>query len=117
MVAFEDYSLKELKDIFVHMIAEKGYAPGRGASEQALKYVEEQKNGRNFGNAREVRKLVESAIVAHSVRIHSGISPAGAADTISAADVKKGMERLRRMPENRRNFGFEYAQAAVMPLY
>ena len=117
MVAFEDYSVKELKDIFVHMIAEKGYAPGRGASEQALKYVEEQKNGRNFGNAREVRKLVESAIVAHSVRIHSGISPAGAADTISAADVKKGMERLRRMPENRRNFGFEYAQAAVMPLY
>lgn len=117
LVAFEDYSGKELKDIFVHMISRNGYTTGKGAAEQALSYVEEQKTGRNFGNAREVRKLMESAIVAHSVRIHSGSTPAGAADTITVSDVKRGIERLRRQPENRRNFGFEYPRTAVMNLY
>ncbi len=117
MVAFEDYSDSELKAIFDHMIKEKGYIPAKGASGSALAYAEELRSGRNFGNAREIRKIAESAIVAHSVRIHSGIRPEkDTEDTITPLDVKKGIERLRRMPKIRKNFGFEYSRAAVMSL-
>lgn len=116
MVAFEDFSDRELEDIFVHMMKEKGYSVSRGAVDFANDYIKEQKNKKNFGNAREVRKLVESVIISHSVRIHTNKRLKGtvSVDRITNEDVKKGIKRLCKVPESRKKFGFEYAQGAVM---
>ncbi|MCR4656467.1 MAG: AAA family ATPase [Lachnospiraceae bacterium] len=116
MVAFEDFSDRELRDIFVHMTEEKGYSVSKGAADIANDYIKEQKNKRNFGNAREVRKLVESVIISHSVRIHTDKKIKGTAsmDRITDEDVKKGIKRLCKVPESRKKFGFEYAQGTVM---
>ena len=123
MVEFEDFSDRELQDICMHMIREKGYAVARNSIKPAFGYIAKMREEKNFGNARDVRKLVESVIVAHSVRIHSGAPESSAAretadaDIISSADVKRGIERLRSIPQSRKKFGFEYANPAVLPLY
>ncbi|MCR5109203.1 MAG: AAA family ATPase [Lachnospiraceae bacterium] len=118
-VAFDDFSDRELGEIFVHMMKEKGYSVSRSSIDKALEYLEDIKNNKNFGNARDVRKLAESVIISHAVRLHSDIKSPGknTGDIIGIADVRAGIERLRRMPKNRRRFGFEYAQGAVLPLY
>nr|MCR5626049.1 AAA family ATPase [Lachnospiraceae bacterium] len=120
MVAFEDFSEKELKDIFIHMLKEKEYSINRPAVEAAMDYINSLKNKKSFGNARDVRKLVESVVITHAVRIHSTDKSIcdSVKDSINSEDVKNGIERLKNIPDNRKKFGFEYSQkAAVLPLY
>ncbi|MCR4590474.1 MAG: AAA family ATPase [Lachnospiraceae bacterium] len=119
MVHFEDYSGKEFKEIFVHMLREKGYSVNKTATGHAMGYIESLKRGRNFGNAREVRKLAESVIIAHSVRIHSETEEESdkTENVITVSDIKKGIERLESVPERRKSFGFDCSRAAVLHQY
>ncbi len=117
MVAFKDFTDKELKEIFIHMLKERGYVPGKGAVESAFIYINRIRKESNFGNARDIRKLVTSAITAHSVRIHYGKEDARSKDVITAADVKKGIESLIEKPETQRKFGFDYSRPPVAEVY
>ena len=67
-VDFKDYSDEELSQIAKEMLAKKGYQLETKAEEAVKEYMgilrKEQK--KQFGNAREVRRLIESAIVVAS---------------------------------------------------
>lgn len=70
IVEFEDYSIEELLEIAESMCVDRGYQMEDGAQEIIKAYISERMNLRkeNFGNAREIRKLVESTILAKCVR-------------------------------------------------
>lgn len=106
MVEFKDYSNKELQDICSYMAKTSGYTLEKAGIEPLMDYVTSLKKSKNYGNAREVRKVMESAIIAHSVRIMA--KGARKKDVLTADDVKKGIERLRKTPKNKTNFGFKY---------
>ncbi len=105
MIEFRDYTSKEMIEIFRYMAREKGYSVESGVSELITGYLNPLKKEKSFGNAREVRKLIESSIIAHSVRI-SGKS-ATKKDVLTTADVTKGIDRIRRTPK-KKEFGFRY---------
>ena len=106
MVEFKDYSNKELQDICSYMAKTSGYTLEQAAIEPLMDYVASLRKSKNYGNAREVRKVMESAIIAHSVRIMT--KGTRKKDVLTADDVKKGIERLRKTPKNKTNFGFTY---------
>ncbi len=105
MIEFRDYTSKEMIEIFKYMAREKGYSVEFGVSELINGYLNPLKKEKSFGNAREVRKLMESSIIAHSVRI-SGKS-AAKKDVLTTADVAKGIDRIRKTPK-KKEFGFRY---------
>ena len=106
MVEFKDYSNKELQDICSYMAKTNGYNLEKAAIEPLMDYVASLKKSKNYGNAREIRKVMESAIIAHSVRIMA--KDTRKKDVLTVDDVKKGIERLRKTPKNKNNFGFAY---------
>lgn len=106
MVEFKDYSNKELQDICSYMAKTSGYTLEKAAIEPLMDYVASLRKNKNYGNAREVRKVMESAIIAHSVRIMA--KGTRKKDVLTVDDVKKGIERLRKTPKNKNNFGFTY---------
>lgn len=106
MVEFKDYSNKELQDICSYVAKTSGYTLEQAAIEPLMDYVASLRKSKNYGNAREVRKVMESAIIAHSVRIMT--KGTRKKDVLTVDDVKKGIERLRKTPKNKTNFGFTY---------
>lgn len=70
IVRFEDYSSEELVQIGMSMCRDSGYRMEEGAVEEIIPYISacRQKQKEKFGNAREIRKLVEAAIMAKSIR-------------------------------------------------
>lgn len=66
---FDDYTTKELVDIFLTMTDKAGFK----VDGDALKYLEEiidnNRNTKNFGNARFVRNIYEKSIVKHASRV------------------------------------------------
>ena len=107
MIEFRDYTDKELSDIFEYMVRAKGYKSGAGAGERAINYIESIRGEKNFGNAREVRKIVESSVIAHAVRIMDADEKCRDVNTITFSDVKRGIERIRHSPK-KKEFGFAY---------
>lgn len=92
MIEFKDYSDKELSDIFIHMAENNGYTVGRGAVTHVMEYIRALKKEEFFGNAREVRKILESCIISHSVRVMN--NDAKNADVLTGEDIKRGIKRL-----------------------
>ena len=111
MIAFEDYSDEELGNIFVSMLKKRGYAISRKSCDRALDYLVKLRGRKNFGNAREVRKIVESIIVMHSVRLNSDNTKRTdgktAENVISMEDVTEGIRRLEKHPVRKNSFGFQ----------
>jgi len=70
IVKFENYSTAELLQIGQSMCQDRGYQMAKEAIPEICTYLEKRRQAlkENFGNAREIRKLVEAAIVAKSVR-------------------------------------------------
>ena len=70
LVNFEDYKKEELCQITEGMLLEKGYGLEDDAKEEVTAYMERlrKEKKKNFGNAREARKLAEAAIVAACVQ-------------------------------------------------
>ena len=108
MVRFKDYSIQELQDICMHIAKENGYKLEKEALMTAMDHIAVLKRGRNFGNARDVRKIVESSIRAHSVRL---MKPGEKKpDCLTKEDVEKGIRRLKPASAIKANFGFQYQQ-------
>jgi len=68
---FTDYNADELFDISLKMLASNSITPSNDAKDYLKKYMEFQFNTRNkfFGNARQVRKIVEEAIKNQHLRL------------------------------------------------
>ncbi len=94
-VSFEDYSNRELGSIAVQMWKEKGYKVDKEAVSLVECYMEQLRRSRkkSFGNAREVRRLTEAAIIAASLRHYQSKKNS---NRITAGDVEEGWERLCR---------------------
>ena len=125
MVHFPDYSTAELWEIAQYMMGKNGYHVQEPVCKEAiLKYLVEAAKKENFGNARTVRKLTESIIIAVSIR-HMNEDAGGKEEDdpsgIIAEDVQAGIKRLQNEPESemqKRVIGFtaenilNYAAAA-----
>ena len=66
---FDDYTTEELKEIFLGFMKKSGFI----VEEEALKYLEEiinnNRNMKNFGNARFVRNIYEKSIIKHASNV------------------------------------------------
>ena len=109
MVDFRDYSHSELLDIFKYMVKENGYQINKDSIKQFGEYIDLKKQEKNFGNARDVRKVFELAVVQHSVRILNSNEDS---DVLSLEDMKNGISKLRKVPKCKKEFGFQYAAYA-----
>ena len=100
-IRFEDYSEKELADIFGYMLRKKGYTPAKGVCAQAGKYLMELKDREKeyFGNAREARRLTDAVIKAVAVRHdkeerHESDSKSVSSDAVLISDLKTAIRSM-----------------------
>ncbi len=105
-VMFEDYSIQELCDITEAMLKKSGYSMDEAAKEAVRSYMEQLRRDSktDFGNAREARRLAESAVVAVSLA-HYQKKDTG--NVITAEDMQAACERLlQKEHHGRKSFGF-----------
>lgn len=116
IVKFEDYSDKEMIEIAHYMCEQRGYCTEQAADSVISDYIAKRKSldKKKFGNAREVRKLVEAAIFARSIRRYDDNTE----DTtliLSKDDFKNGAARLMQESKElkiKNAFGFSMGVAA-----
>lgn len=63
---FEDYTTEELKQIFINMTKKAGFIIDKEVLEQLEILINENKNTKNFGNARFIRNIYEKTILKHA---------------------------------------------------
>jgi len=68
-VEFPDYSNDELCEILDRQCVEEGYSLGPGVEQAIREYLGALARGSAFGNAREVRNLIDQAVQRQAVRI------------------------------------------------
>ena len=85
-VEFEDYTVDELTQIFMGMMKKSGFIVAEDAIEKVKKIIEENKNIKNFGNARFARNLYERSIVKHATNTN-GKKSKKVLKTITAKDI------------------------------
>ncbi|MBQ7776613.1 MAG: AAA family ATPase [Lachnospiraceae bacterium] len=97
VVPFEDYSEQELLAITRGMCEAKGYQLAENCEEMICSYMKEQRRklGNEFGNAREGRKLVETAVIARSIRCFEEENPEEI-PSLTPEDFSYGIRRLYR---------------------
>lgn len=95
VIEFEDYSPKELLEIARSMCERRGYCMTGEAMDTIGKYIDDRRKllGDEFGNAREMRKLVESAIIAKSIRCYEQ-DMTKAEMILTTEDFEHGVKRL-----------------------
>lgn len=102
VVKFEDYSTDELCQIADYMFQENGYSLGE-IGQTLEDYFAAERSKEDFGNARAVRKLVESVILSVSLAREKQ----DRSMEISAQAVNQGIRRLKRESlEARNHMGF-----------
>ena len=102
VVKFEDYSTEELCQIAGYMFRENGYSLGE-VGQTLEDYFAAERSKEDFGNARAVRKLVESVILSVSLAREKQ----DRSMEISAQAVNQGIRRLKRESlEARNHMGF-----------
>ena len=103
-VYFEDYTIDELWQIFGNMLKDHGYRLSARCKAGFTGYMKAKMNQKDFGNAREARKLAESCIKALSIRKLTE----KADNTISLEDMKYAIERNsdKDSNESRQPIGF-----------
>lgn len=108
IVKFDNYSVEELLAIGRSMCRDRGYELSEKAVPEITAYLEKriQTLKERFGNAREIRKLAEAAIVAKSVRCFD--HPASETDAmLLPEDFRFAIERLSaEKVEKKRPVGF-----------
>ncbi len=74
VISFPSYSDRELLQIFVKMVKDYGYRVQKGVEDDLRRYLQRMRSIRkeSFGNAREMRKVVERSIEIQSVRLLAG---------------------------------------------
>ena len=115
-VSFKDYTDDELIAIAKSMAEKQGYSFAPKTAPIITDYLRRLRDtaGNNYGNAREVRKVVESAIIKHAIRMvrstkgsddienttsgrkRTGTKTASGSDAcvLTVADVREGIARL-----------------------
>lgn len=63
---FDDYTNEELKDIFKGMVNKAGFILEDNALEEVDKLINENRNNKNFGNARFIRNVFEKTVINHA---------------------------------------------------
>ena len=108
IVKFNNYSVEELLSIGRSMCRDRGYELSEEAVPEITAYLEKRilSLKERFGNAREIRKLAEAAIVAKSVRCFD--RPSTEKDSmLLPEDFRLAIERLSaEKAEKRRPVGF-----------
>ena len=106
VIEFEDYSMTELLEITELMCRERGYHIAEDAKEVSLAYLEKinSEKKENFGNAREARKLVESAIISRSIRSFKAEAEDGS--LLQKADFEESLKRLKMAETTKQRMGF-----------
>ncbi len=114
-IRFEDYSEKELADIFRYMLAKKGYKPAKGVCAEAGKYLMELKGREkeHFGNAREARRLTDAVFKAvalrHDKEKNDSRTPKSVPiDSVIISDLKTAIKSMdsQNHSENTVSYGF-----------
>lgn len=97
IVHFENYTEEELLAIGKEMCMERGYVMGEEIETEISVYMQNRRDlfGEKFGNAREIRKLVEAAILEKSVRCFLG-SKEDRDNVLTKDDFTHAMERLQK---------------------
>ncbi len=110
VIEFEDYSEEELLAITKGMCQKQGYELADDSEEIVRGFVTRQKDALKdeFGNAREVRKLVESAIIGHSIRCMEQEREVKKGAVLTAEDFDYGVKRIctEITEKRRRQIGF-----------
>ena len=63
---FEDYTNDELKQIFTGMVTKAGFILEDGAIDEVERLINENRETKNFGNARFVRNVFEKTVINHA---------------------------------------------------
>ena len=66
---FDDYTTDELIKIFKNMASKSGFIVEDGAIEYLKTIIDENRNIKNFGNARFIRNIYEKTIIKHASRV------------------------------------------------
>lgn len=111
VVKFENYTEEELLAIGAGMCTDRGYVMEKEAEDEIGNYLEKRREvlGEKFGNAREMRKLVEAAVMEKSVRCF--LQRREECDMVlTKEDFQHAMERLqeetKKEEKKRRVIGF-----------
>jgi len=111
VVNFENYTEEELLAIGAGMCTDRGYVMEKEAEDEIGNYLEKRREvlGEKFGNAREMRKLVEAAVMEKSVRCF--LQRREECDMVlTKEDFQHAMERLqeetKKEEKKRRVIGF-----------
>ncbi|RFU41812.1 AAA family ATPase, partial [Actinomadura logoneensis] len=88
VLRFPDYSDDELVAIFESMAGAAGFQLAGGVAEAVRRRIAAQPRGREFGNARFVRNLLDAAIARQAQRI-TGVAPGsgGGAEAVESTEV------------------------------
>lgn len=84
---FEDYNDNELREIFCSMAASNNLVPEYELIEHVVEIVSK-KRGPNFGNARDVRNLLDQIIDNHAFNLAQGIDAEGERYKLVARDLR-----------------------------
>ena len=109
-VTFEDYSNDELSEIAESMLKKNGYTMDEDAKTVIKEYMDQlrKEKKKDFGNAREARKIAESAIIAVSLQHYRDKSNSC---VITKEDMQAGCQRLQQKSAGvHKSFGFSSSQ-------
>lgn len=90
-INFEDYSVKELCDIFVSTVNSNDYSIDNGGLDILKEYFEDMKGKVNFANGRHVRNCFEKVLISHSERIVKLNNMEEQVQSLSIEDIMKAL--------------------------
>ncbi|MBQ1192508.1 MAG: AAA family ATPase [Lachnospiraceae bacterium] len=104
IIEFPDYTYRELVDIAKQMFADNGYILDSKLDYVIEEFAKNQKDILNekFGNAREMRKLVEETISQYAMRTFEGSKD----NKISMDDIKNAISEIKGNKIRKVKFGF-----------
>ena len=104
IIEFPDYTYKELIDIAKQMFFENGYVFSSKFDNYVEEFARNQKKflDKKFGNAREMRKLVEETISQYAMRTFEGKKD----NKISEDDIKNAIAEIQDNKIEKVKFGF-----------
>ena len=100
-VVFEDYTNEELVKIAHYMAEKQGYKLSPKSNSSITAYIDRLRKRlkNNYGNAREIRKLIETAIKKHAVKDYLTKAAKKANPTLSTNDVNEAIASLEKNVE------------------
>ena len=84
---FEDYTNEELKQIFTGMVTKAGFILDDDALDEVERLINENRDTKNFGNARFVRNVFEKSVINHAANTKNNKSKK-ILKTITKKDIK-----------------------------